>query len=77
MTEVQAAAVRQVEWTSFNRHGMAWSRGPLYRRFVIMRTTSGFTVADTRTGDLERTTTLALARAWAGIRVGEQVVRHG
>lgn len=70
--------VRQVDWSSPNRRtGIMWSTsGGCYRRFSITPTSSGYTVCDHQTGDLQRTTTLALARAWAGQRVGEKVVRR-
>lgn len=75
---VDGMNVRQVGWRPFNVYGIAWSTtpSPIYKRFYITRTTNGFTVVDKQTGEIERTTTLAAAQAWAGIRVGEQCVRH-
>lgn len=70
--------VRQLGWTEPNRWcAVRFSTGRFYRRFSIVQTSTGFTVSDHERGDLARVTTLAAARAWAGIRVGEQDVRHG
>lgn len=77
MTEKKLTPIRQVEWTARMRGGVVYSKGPLWKRFSIVRTTSGYTVADHEQNECARVTTLAAARAWAGIRVGEQVVRHG
>ena len=65
----------QIEWSN-PRRGISFSMGRFFRRFSIVSTTHGFTVSDHTTGDLERTTTIQAARAWAGIRVGETCVRH-
>jgi hypothetical protein len=63
---------KQIHWRGWRRDLNKSADG----RFVIARTTSGFTVSDLATGDLTRTTTLPLAHAWAGNRVGEQVVHR-
>lgn len=70
--------IRQIDWTPFI-HDISWSKSTgegEFARFAILKTTSGFTVVDTKDNSNERTTTLAAARAWAGIRVGEKVVRR-
>jgi hypothetical protein len=71
--------MRQLNWsTPVKPAQIAWSvTAPHYHRFSIMETSTGYTVCDHVVGDLARVTTLAAARAWAGIRVGEQDVRHG
>lgn len=69
--------MRQLGWTEGWRFGMSWSKGPYWKRFCITKTTTGYTVVDSKAGDLVRVRTLAAARAWAGIRVGERDVRHG
>ena len=70
--------MRQLDWSSFNRFGISVSTSHGYvRRFAIMRTTGAFVVIDNDTGDTARPSSLAAARAWAGIRVGEECVRHG
>ncbi len=53
-----------------------WSLNP-YKRFSIGRTTDGYTVADHKRHAIARFKTLAAARVWAGIRVGEEVDRRG
>lgn len=68
--------IRQLGWTSIRR-GIRWSRTPFPRRFSIIQTASGYTVSDHERGELARVTTFAAAKAWAGIRVHEQDVRHG
>lgn len=69
--------VSQLGWTAPTRRcQVRYSTGPFWKRFSIAATSSGFTVADHEVGDLARVTTLAAARAWAGIRVNEQCVRH-
>jgi hypothetical protein len=70
------ARLRQLGWTSIRR-GIRWSNTPHHKRFSIVHTATGYTVADHKTGDLARVHTFAAAKAWAGIRVGEQDVRHG
>lgn len=70
-------SIRQLGWTSkSHRSAVRYSTGKYWKRFSIVETSTGFTVADAETGDIARVTTLAAARAWAGIRVGEQDVRH-
>ena len=70
--------VLQLGWTEPNRRcPIRFSTGEFYKRFSIVETSIGFTVCDHEHGDLARVTTLAAARAWAGIRVGEKSVRHG
>jgi hypothetical protein len=68
----------QIDWKHFPQMDMWRSTGPaiVRGRFYIARTASGFTVGDAQEGTLERTTTLPCAMAWAGIQVGETVVRH-
>ena len=67
--------IQQLGWTVPYR-GVYWSLAPVYHRFSITETSSGFTVCDHKTRDLARVSTLIAARAWAGIRVNEQCVRH-
>jgi hypothetical protein len=69
--------IRQLGWTEPARHGVRWSKSPYWKRFSIVQTSSGWTVCDHTSGELVRLTTKAAAKAWAGIRVGEQDVRHG
>jgi hypothetical protein len=64
----------QIEW-SMAKRGISFSMGAFFRRFSIVSTTHGFTVSDHHLGEQARVTTLQAARAWAGIRVGETVVR--
>jgi hypothetical protein len=68
---------KQIGWTNW-KFDIQFSKNPasLYKRFYVTRSTSGYTVVDTTTGDLARLDTLAAAHAWAGIRVGERCVRH-
>jgi len=67
----------QLGWSGWRRD-MCFSTGQhTYRRFFIVRTGDGYTIADKTVGDLARVKTFASAKAWAGIRVGEKSVRHG
>ena len=68
----------QIGWTSF-LHGVSFSKSPaaVYRRFWVTRNTTDYTVSDKEQKDCARVHTLAAAHAWAGVRVGEQNVRHG
>ena len=68
--------MQQLGWSCL-RYGIRWSNTPYYKRFSIVTTSSGHTVTDHQTHEQERVTTFAAAKAWAGIRVGETVVRHG
>ena len=67
----------QMGWTSRNRYGIRYSTSSeCYHRFVITETTDGYAVCDTLMKNVERTTTLAAAQAWAGMRMEEKCVRH-
>jgi hypothetical protein len=70
--------MKQIGWTMF-RFDTQFSKNPasVFKRFYISRNTEDYTVVDTATGDLARLATLAAAHAWAGIRAGEECVRHG
>ena len=65
--------MRQIEWSA-PRNGVIYG---MNGRFVITKSTTHYTVGDRKTGELARTHTLAAARAWAGVRVGGEDVRHG
>lgn len=67
--------IRQIGWGRW-RFGVQYSSGPFFRRFSIIETMDGFTVNDHETQETARVVTYASAKAWAGIRVGEIVVRH-
>ena len=69
-------SVNQIDWTEFRR-GISHSKGLLWKCFTIARTTGGYTAADNGTKELTRVVTLAAARPWCGIHVGERAVRHG
>ncbi len=69
--------MKQMKWSAWRLDRCYSASFPHYRRFQIVRTTAGYTVSDQTTGELARVTTFAAAKAWAGIRVGEQNVRHG
>jgi len=69
-------AIGQIEWSNF-RFDVSWSTSKaVYRRFSIARTTDGYATFDHVTGQRSHSTSLAAARAWAGIQVGERCVRH-
>ena len=70
-------SVRQLGWTEIQRHGIRWSKGKYWKRFSIVRTATGFTVTDHQLGDLARTTTFALAKAWVYGTVLKRRAPHG
>lgn len=73
----QNVSIRQLGWTTVTRRcAIRYSTCAYWRRFSIVETSTGFTVADKETRELARVSTLAAARAWAGIKVGEQDIRH-
>jgi hypothetical protein len=71
--------MKQLGWSSPDwRTRISWSTSSGYqKRFSILPTTDGYIVTDHQEKECRRVLTLAAARAWAGIRVGEEEVRHG
>ncbi len=67
----------QIEWSTF-RYDVSTSVRPsaVRGRFRIFRTTEGYTTIDRVDQVRTETKELATARAWAGVRAGETVVRH-
>lgn len=60
--------MRRVQFAPFH-NDMATSTTPR-ARFVLVRTTSGYTVLDRQQHDLHRSMLLTAAKAWANIRAG-------
>lgn len=69
--------IRQIDWSTW-RYGVCRSMRPvsIRHRFTIFKVTEGYVVNDHQVHEKVSVKTFALAKAWAGVRVNEQCVRH-